>query len=71
MGKAFFNKQASELYGQLTNEEKEQLSRGPELTMTDAEASQRVRKITKRIQTLVMVLIQVPGFLDDHLGNIS
>ncbi len=69
VGKAFFNKQAS---GQLTNEEKEQLSRGPELTMTDAEASQRVKKITKRIQTLVMALMQcfldVPQFGSRFLG---
>lgn len=55
VGKAFFNKEASRLYGELTGDEKEKLTEGPEVTMTSTEVNQRVRKITKRIQTMVCI----------------
>lgn len=55
VSKAHFNKEASQVYGQLSGEEKKQLNEGPEVevTMTDSEVNQRVRKVTKRVQTLV------------------
>ena len=52
-GKAAFNKEASVAYKTLSEQEKDDLkAEETEVQMTEAEANQRVRRITKHMQTL-------------------
>ena len=49
----FFNKEASKVYSQLSQEDREQLNDASEVQMSDAEVNQCVRRVTKRVQILV------------------
>jgi len=53
IGKTFFNQEASKIYNTMSTADKEQLKESPVTTMTETEVSQRVRRISKHLQTLV------------------
>ena len=53
IGNSFFSKEASKAYTQLSEVDRERLIDTSEVHMSDAEVNQRVRRVTKRVQTLV------------------